>query len=181
VGVLLKALFNWLFIFGKFGLPALGAVGAGVSTALVFWISMILAAVIMRRDRFYAPLALRITRPDWATLRELLRLGLPMGGSYLIEVMAFTFMALMVAREGVVVTGAHQISANLAALCYMAPMAIGIATAAQTAQALGAGNHAQARRMGAAGRALALSAALLTVGIVLSGRHAIVAAYTSSE
>ena len=60
-----------------------------------------------------------------------------MGGSYLVEVCAFTFMALLVAREGTLVSGGHQIMSNLAALCYMMPMALGVATAALTAQAIG--------------------------------------------
>lgn len=178
-GVGFKAWFNWVFIYGKFGLPALGAVGAGVSTALTFWICVIAGALVMHYDRHYHPLALRLGRPRWQSLRELLRLGLPMGGSYLIEVVAFTFMALLVAREGVLVTGAHQITANLAALCYMAPMAIGIATAAQTAQALGAGAARQARLLGRAGMLLAAGAATLTVAIVIAGRGGLASAYTS--
>lgn len=76
-GIGFKALFNWLFIYGKFGLPALGAVGAGLSTALVFWISVGLSVLILRRDPFYRQFGLRIGRPDRKMLGELLRLGLP--------------------------------------------------------------------------------------------------------
>ncbi len=180
VGVAFKALFNWLLIYGKFGLPALGAVGAGISTALVFWISVGIGAVVLRRDAVFSTLGLRIGRPRWAEQRELLRLGLPMGGSYLIEVMAFTFMALMVAREGIAVTGAHQITANLAALCYMAPMALGIAASSQAAQALGARDAHTALRMGQAGLALAGLEVLCTLLILwLAGPH-ILALYTDS-
>nr|MBF0685925.1 polysaccharide biosynthesis C-terminal domain-containing protein [Pseudomonas sp.] len=81
VAVCLKAFFNWVLIYGKFGLPAMGAVGAGISTALVFWISLTLGVLIVKRDAYYAPLQLRMRRPHWPTLKELLRLGLPMGGS----------------------------------------------------------------------------------------------------
>ncbi len=178
-GVGFKALFNWLLIFGHWGLPALGAVGAGISTALVFWISASIGACVLWRDRFFQPLQLRLPRPHWPTLRELLRLGLPMGGSYLIEVVAFTFMALMVAREGVAATGAHQITANLAALCYMAPLAISIASAAQTAQTLGARQLAQAHQLARAGLALTLGAAAITLGILFGAGQSIVALYTS--
>lgn len=174
-GVGLKAFFNWVFIYGKLGAPALGAIGAGISTALVFWASLTLGWLILRQDRY----DIRLRRPHWPTLKELLRLGLPMGGSYLVEVMAFTFMALLIAREGVQVTGAHQISANLTALCYMAPMAIGIASSAQAAQAVGAGAWQQARRIGQAGMLLALGAALLTVAILVLGKSVIAHAYTS--
>lgn len=180
LGVLLKAFFNWVLIFGHFGMPALGAVGAGISTALVFWISVAVAGLTMRRDTYYAKFGLRLGRPHWPTLRTLLRLGLPMGGSYLVEVAAFTFMALIVAREGLVVMGAHQISANVAALCYMAPMAIGIATAAQTGQALGARQFRQAIVFGRAGILLTAGAAIVTVLLVLTGRGWIVQAYTDN-
>ncbi|QWF39699.1 MATE family efflux transporter [Bordetella hinzii] len=173
-----KALFNWILIYGKVGLPALGATGAGLSTALVSWLSLAAGWWIIRHDRYFQQFQLRIGRPDPKVLKELLRLGLPMGGSYLVEVSAFTFMALLVAREGTLVSGGHQIMSNLAALCYMMPMALGVASAAMAAQAIGAGHHALARRVGTAGLALGLIGALLTSAILLVGRPAIIAAYT---
>ena len=94
------------------------------------------------------------------------------------EVSAFTFMALLVAREGTLVTGGHQIMSNLAALCYMMPMALGVATAALTAQAIGAGKLDQAHRIGMAGLTLGLMGALLTAAVLLIGRPLILAAYT---
>ncbi|GAA5236221.1 MATE family efflux transporter [Verticiella sediminum] len=180
VGVALKAFFNWVLIFGKFGLPAFGAVGAGMATALVFWASVVLAGLVLRHDAYFRRFRLRLGRPRWADQRELLRLGLPMGASYLIEVMAFTFMALMVARSGIAATGAHQITANLAALCYMAPMALGIATSAQAAQALGAHQWDAARRLGQAGFLLIVGEVAITVAILLGAREHIVGFYTDS-
>ncbi|CAB3719340.1 MATE family efflux transporter [Achromobacter piechaudii] len=173
-----KAFFNWLFIYGNLGLPAMGATGAGLATAGVSWMSLGLGLWVITHDRFYRRFNLRIGKPDWKTLKELLRLGIPMGGSYLVEVSAFTFMALLVAREGTYVTGGHQIMSNLAALCYMMPMALGVATAALTAQAIGAGNLAHAHRTGMAGLVLGLIGALLTAAVLLVGRPLILAAYT---
>ncbi len=175
-----KAFFNWLLIYGNLGLPAMGAAGAGLATALVSWISLGLGLWVITHDRYYRRFQLRVGRPDWKTLKELLRLGLPMGGSYLVEVSAFTFMALLVAREGTFVTGGHQIMSNLAALCYMMPMALGVATAALTAQAIGAGNLEHAHRTGMAGLALGLLGALLTAAVLLAGRPLILAAYTDN-
>jgi len=174
-----KAFFNWLLIYGNFGLPAMGATGAGLATAIVSWMSLGLGLWVITHDRFYRRFQLRVGKPDWKTLKELLRLGIPMGGSYLVEVSAFTFMALLVAREGTFVTGGHQIMSNLAALCYMMPMALGVATAALTAQAIGAGNMAHAHRTGMAGLALGLIGALLTAAVLLAGRPLILAAYTN--
>ncbi|MBC7202251.1 MAG: MATE family efflux transporter [Pusillimonas sp.] len=178
VSVGFKALFNWIFIFGKFGAPALGAVGAGLSSAIVAWMTLLIGLWVITHDPFFKPFQLRLGHPDWPELKSLLRLGLPMGGSYLVEVCAFTFMALLVAREGMFVTGGHQIMANLAALCYMLPMAIGIASASLTAQAIGAQAPQRALLTGRAGFAVVIMGATLTVGIIIVFRNSIVAAYT---
>src|SRR5690606_14478734 len=90
-----------------------------------------------------------------------------------------TFMALLVAREGTFVTGGHQILANLAALCYMMPMALGVAGASLAAQAIGAQDPRLAARTGSVTLALALAGALLTAAIVYGGRQTIVGLYTS--
>jgi len=179
VSIVFKTFFNWIFIFGKFGAPALGAVGAGVSTAIVGWMTLAAGLWVLRHDRFYEQFKLTLGRPLWAVQKELLRLGLPMGGSYLVEACAFTFMALLVAREGMFVTGGHQIIANLTALCYMMPMAVGIASASLTAQAIGANDALRARKMAAAGFIVVLTGACLTVIILVLGRQQIVSAYTN--
>ncbi|MFC4277782.1 MATE family efflux transporter [Achromobacter aloeverae] len=179
-GVALKALLNWVLIYGKLGLPALGATGAGLSSAIVSWVSLGPGLWMLHADRYYARFHLCLGRPRWAPLKELLRLGLPMGGSYLVEVCAFTFMALLVAREGTLVSGGHQIMSNLAALCYMMPMALGVATAALTAQAVGARQLQLAHRTGLAGLALGMMGAILTAVVLWTGQPLIIAAYTDN-
>ncbi|CAM4360882.1 MATE family efflux transporter [Bordetella tumbae] len=176
VGV--KAFLNWVLIYGNLGLPAMGATGAGMATALTSWLSLSVGLWVITHDRYFSRFALTLGRPAWLAQKELLRLGLPMGGSYLVEVSAFTFMALLVAREGTYVSGGHQIMSNLAALCYMMPMALGVATAALTAQSIGAGDLGQAQRNSLAGMALGLLGALLTATVLLVGRPLILAAYT---
>lgn len=176
--VLAKLLFNWIFMFGKLGVPALGAVGAGMSTAVVGWMTLAAGLWAIHHDGYYLRFRPRLGWPRWDSQKELLRLGLPMGGSYLVEVCAFTFMALLIAREGMYVTGGHQIMANLAALCYMMPMAIGIASASLTAQAIGAQDYARARRMGRAGILVVAIGASITATILIIGRDAILRLYT---
>lgn len=177
-GVAFKLLFNWMFIFGHLGMPALGAIGAGVSTALVSWLTLATGLWAIRHDPYFARFELRMARPRLKEQLELLRLGIPMGGSYLIEVAAFTFMALLVAREGMYVSGGHQIMSNLAALCYMMPMAVGVASASLTAQSIGAQNLKKARAMGRAGIVIVISGALLTSLTLIGGRSAILGVYT---
>ncbi|MDO9026163.1 MATE family efflux transporter [Zwartia sp.] len=179
VGIALKVFFNWLLIFGNWGLPELGATGAGISSAIVFWINLAVGLWIVTRTPFYKQFHLKLGRPQLGELWSILRLGIPMGGSYLVEVSAFTFMALLVAQEGTAVIGGHQITSNLAALAYMMPMAIGVATAALAAQSIGAGQLQQAHRTSMMGLVIGLGGALITACGLYFGRDLIVATYTS--
>jgi len=176
--VMFKVLFNWVFMFGKLGVPAMGAVGAGVSTAIVGWLMLAAGLWAINHDAYYLRFRPRLGWPNWTSQKELLRLGLPMGGSYLIEIAAFSVMALLVAREGMYASGGHQIMANLAALCYMMPMAVGIASASLTAQAIGARDLARARRMGRAGILIVAAGASLTAALLIAGRDPILQWYT---
>ena len=78
---------NWVFMYGKFGMPQLGAVGCGVATAISEWLMFLAMLAYMRRQRVYRPFDFfaRIDRPDPRVLRELARIGLPIAGSVLAE------------------------------------------------------------------------------------------------
>ena len=97
---------------------------------------------------FYRPYALwrRMERPDWPQLGAFLRLGIPAGLAVLVEVSSFTFMALFISRMGTTAAAGHQIASNMAAVLYMVPLALGIATSARTSYWLGAGQPGLARR-----------------------------------
>ena len=179
VGIALKAFLNWLLIFGNWGLPALGATGAGISSAIAFWITLLLGLWVVLRQPFYRKFHLTLGAPDLKSIGTILKLGLPMGGSYLVEVCAFTFMSLLVAQEGIAAIGGHQVMSNLAALAYMMPMSIGVATAALTAQAIGAQQIYQAHRTSMMGLVVGLYGAIITALALYFGRELIVAAYTS--
>jgi len=176
--IALKIFFNWLFIFGNWNLPALGATGAGISTCIVNWISLCVGIWAVTRNPFYHQFKLHFGKPDWREIWNILRLGVPMGGSYLVEVCAFTFMSLLIAQEGTAVIGGHQIMANLAALSYMMPMSIGVTTAALTAQALGARAFAHAHRTSMMGLCIGLIGALITACALYFERASIVGIYT---
>lgn len=173
-----KLLFNSVFIFGWGTIPAMGAVGAGLSTLVVSWMTLLAGLWVIRRLPSFRALHLRISRPCWVDQKELLRLGLPMGGSYLIEVCAFSFMALLIARDGLYVSGGQQILANLIALCYMLPMSLSLSTASLTAQAVGARDAARARSTGLSGILLVTLGALLTAALLVLGQGPIVRLYT---
>lgn len=180
-GLALKVPANALFIFGGFGIPEMGGPGCAVATATVSWMMFLCGAAIVRFGptyRHYGLFGTGLVLPRWTAQRELLRLGIPMGMSYLIEVTAFTFMALFIARLGATAVAGHQITANFATVLYMVPLSIANATGTLVAQAIGARDPEAARRIGYAG--IRLSAILsVTIGaIVWVLRDLIARAYT---
>jgi multidrug resistance protein, MATE family len=173
-----------LFVHGAGPVPALGVVGCGVSTALAMWCVVLVAWQVMRRDAFYARFALfgrGLHRPDAAALRHQLRLGVPMGGSVLIEVTGFASMAFFISRFGATPVAGHQIAANLVSLLFMVPMALGNATGTLAAQHIGARTLGEATRVARRGLQLAALAALVLGTAVFFTREAVVRLYTADE
>lgn len=163
------------------GLAPLGAVGCGIATALVMWAQALAAFVLLRRDPFYDAFGLRgrgLHPPHWASLKALLKLGLPMGASILIEVTGFTFMAIFIARLGTTAVAGHQLAANLVALLFMMPLALANATSTLVAQRVGAHDAADARRLGWHGLELALMLAFCVGAAMFFGREQVLGFYT---
>ncbi|WP_300341911.1 MATE family efflux transporter [Accumulibacter sp.] len=165
---LLHGLLAWSLVTGQWGGEALGVRGCGVSNAAVSWFSMLCASGYLCFARALQPYRLLAgwQLPRRRPLGALLRLGLPMGFSNFVEISSFTLMALFVAQLGATVVAGHRIVANLAAICYMLPLALAIATLAQVGQAAGARDWRRAECSVGAG--LLLAGALSTLlGVLL--------------
>jgi len=184
-GLLLKVPLSMLLIYGfslgGANVPALGATGAALATTVVMWSQLIVALLLMRRDPFYARFGLQqggLHPPRWDAIRRQLHLGVPMGLSILIEVTGFTFMAIFIARLGATAAAGHQLAANLVALMFMLPMALGNATGALVAQRIGARDFAAARRLGWHGLEIALAAGFVIGGVIFLLREQVLGLYT---
>jgi MATE family multidrug resistance protein len=112
-------------------------------------------------------------------IRRFLALGVPAGLSIMVEVTSFTLMALFIARLGAVALASHQIAASLAAVLYMVPLALGIASSARTGYWLGAGQASKARRSAALGIGLAIGAALFGAALLFMGRETLAHAFST--
>ena len=182
-GLVLKLPLSALLVFGlpSVGLPALGVLGCGIATAIVMWLQALAAWQILRRDRFYDAFSLRgrgLDGPDRRAIGAQLRLGVPMGLAIVVEVSAFSLMAVFIARLGVTASGGHQIASNLASLMFMVPLALSSATMTLVAQRVGARDARDARRLGWRGLQLALAFALTTGGTLFLARDAVARLYT---
>ena len=182
VGALvLKVPLSIWFTFGGWGLEPQGAAGCAWATLLVDYAIAIVAIVLMRYQKLYAPLQLwqRMEAPDFRRLAAFLRLGVPAGLSILVEVTSFTLVALFVARQGALSAASHQIAANLAAVCYMVPLSLGIAISARVSWWRGTGNEAQAQKLAWMGLKIAAASGLVLSGTLLLAREALPQIYTA--
>jgi MATE family multidrug resistance protein len=174
----LKVPLNLLFIHGAGPVPAHGGAGCGMATAVISWGLLLSSLLVWRLDPYFRRFRAGAQLPRWERIRALLKLGLPSGGSLLIEVSSFTLIALALARFGAEVVGGHQIVANVISVLYMLPLALGVATSVLVAQSLGAGDPVAARRAGLRGWRITMAVAVTAAAAVVVLRGPLVAAYT---
>jgi len=149
-GLALKLPLNMLFIYGGLGIAGMGGPGCAVATVIVNWFWLIITLSFVLLDRFYKPFKIfsHFSAPDWHRIWTLLKLGAPIGLSYLIEVTSFTFMSLFIARLGTTALAGHQIVANMGTVMYMVPLSLSIATMTLVSQAIGANKQERAEEIG---------------------------------
>lgn len=157
----------------------LGAAGLGYATAAVLWLQVLGFGLYLRHARYYADLGLfeRFDAPHWPAIRDLLRIGLPMGVSVFMEGSLFVATALLIATLGTVPEGAHLIAVNVASVCFMFPLGVAMATTVRVGHAVGAEDRSGVRAAAAAGYGLVLlcqtasAATLLFAGEWLAGLY----------
>jgi multidrug resistance protein, MATE family len=141
---------NWIFIYGKLGMPALGVRGSALSTVFSrIYMAAVLVYFAWRHERGRGhPLFAHWPGPDWARVRVLLNLGVPAALQVVLEVAAFGAVTIMAAHLDPVALATHEIALSCAAYTFMVPLGISAAAAVAVGHAIGAGNPARARRAG---------------------------------
>lgn len=181
----LKVPLSALLAFGLpgWGIPALGLAGCAWATVIVSSSMLLLAVWLVRGADLYRPYRIwhRPEPPHWATLGSFLRLGIPTALSITVEVTSFTLMALFIARLGIEAAASHQIASNMAAVLYMTPLSIAVATSARTSYWLGAGDPARARVAMRTGFKLTLALAIGMALLVALLRDSIARVYAGDR
>jgi multidrug resistance protein, MATE family len=125
----INVVFNYLLIFGKLGFPALGGVGAGVASAITYWLITLIAFWVVHTKRPFSQYFIfhTIHKPDFFRWRELFVIGVPIGLSIFFEVSIFSAVTLLMSQYETVVIAAHQAAINFASFLYMIPLSISMA------------------------------------------------------
>ncbi|AZC25301.1 Multidrug and toxin extrusion (MATE) family efflux pump YdhE/NorM [Pseudomonas sessilinigenes] len=152
-GTVANFLLNYALITGMFGLPKLGLVGIGLVTAIVANCMAVALAWHIKRHPAYTAYPLRqgLFRLNTQYLRELWRLGLPIGGTYAVEVGLFAFAALCMGTMGSTQLAAHQIALQIVSVAFMVPAGVSYAITMRIGQHYGAGQLLDARLAGRVG------------------------------
>ena len=141
---------NWIFIYGKLGMPAMGVRGSAISTvaARIYMAAVLIYFAWQHEHRRGHSLFAHWPKPDWARIRALLDLGVSAAFQVVLEVAAFGAATVLASHLGAVALATHEIVLNCAAFAYMVPLGVSAAGAVAVGHAIGAGNPARARRAG---------------------------------
>ena len=136
---ILHILFNFILIYGWFGLPVMGLFGAGLGTFIARVLMAIGMGLFVVKSTLFKPYLekFKMHQPDWVKMKSIVKLGFPIALQYFFEIGAFSGAAIMVGWIGSKELAAHQIAINLAALTYMGASGIGVAATIKAANALG--------------------------------------------
>lgn len=176
-----NAALNYIFIYGKLGLPALGGVGCGWATAITLWfMSGCMLLIIHRAKTYSATHFFDLTkRRGLEGATQILRLGLPIGCSLLVEASIFTLIALFLSPLGAHTVASHQITLNYSSLIFMIPLSISIAITIRVGHAIGKERLDRAKLVSRTGLLLNALIALATAGFTLLFAENIARIYTS--
>jgi len=180
-GLLVLAPLGYALCNGRWGLPELGAQGLGMASAFMMWVQALGFVIYLAVSKRFAeinPFAC-FELPRWSVMADLLRTGLPIGITVLMEGGLFVVTALLISRLGTLESAAHQIALNVSNLFFMLPLGIAEATTVRVGHAVGSRNALGVRRSTWAGYSLVLCTQTLLAGALLFWHGWVVTLYTS--
>jgi MATE family multidrug resistance protein len=147
---IINGLVGWILIYGKFGMPALGLIGAGIATfSSRMFMALTISIYIFSSSKLKElNLSLRIKHINYSIIRKILALGIPSATQYFFEVGAFSFAAIMVGWLGTDQLAAHQIALNLASISFMCTLGISTAGSIRVSNGVGKRDITETRRAG---------------------------------
>lgn len=170
---ILNGILDYILVFGKFGFPAIGGIGAAWATTVVMTFLLLSMAAYgryagnMKRLKLYQ----QFSGPSATAIAGILRLGIPIALMIAAEVGFFAIIPMMIAHLGANVLGAHAITNNLDSLAYMIPLGLGQALTIKVAHAQGRKDPREARQICLTGFKLVFALALILGSLKILLRH----------
>ena len=180
MALLLNIPLNWIFIFGHFGMPALGGVGCGVATALTMYLTVLAMLIFVRVHPAFAQVRIftRYYRVSGRELWEFTKFSLPLGVAGMVETLCFSLVAVLLSPFGPVVVASHTIAMNVSGLLVIVPIALSAVASVEVGEAMGTTNWVKAKRKAISATTLALSFYLIGLLVLIFGCDLIVSWYS---
>jgi len=182
IALLINIPLNYIFVYGKFGLPELGGVGCGWATAIVLWLELFLMLFITLRNKTLNKINWHLDwrKPERKKIIEILKLGLPIGIALLIESSMFALIALFLAELGSIVVAGHQVAMSFISTLFMIPLSLSLALTIRCGFYIGQGNPQRARYIGLLGLGFTLISATFFSLLILLVSENIAALYSTN-
>ena len=170
--------FNYLLIYGAFGVPELGGAGSGLGTSLAYWVLLGISVLVLFKQEKLKALHLERRIPfNMDKIKEGVRLGLPIGGTVFAEVAIFSVVGLIMAKFSSLIIASHQSAMNFSSLMYAFPMSISSAMAIVVSYEVGAKRFDDAKTYIGLGRWTALIFAAFTLSFLYIFRGNVASLY----
>lgn len=168
ISLLINILANWLLIFGFGPIPELGLLGCGLATAIAMWASVFLMWLNIRSRPQYrsSNLLQHFALPNLQAIKEIARVGVPIGVAIFFEVGLFTTIALFIAHLGSTPVAAHQVALNVTSVTFMIPLSLAMALTVRVGQGIGEHGERYAHRISRVGIVCTVIASFFTASIM---------------
>lgn len=165
----INVMLNALFIYGLWGFPRLGGVGAGVASAATYWIVFLTAMFVIHKLHPFSDFQMfsRLSRVSFKTWKELLKIGVPIGFSIFFETAVFAAVTLFMSSYDTVTIAAHQAAINFASTLYMLPLSICMSLTILVGFEAGSRRMKDARQYAKLGIGAAIALSLIAAVILL--------------
>ncbi|MDR9397483.1 MATE family efflux transporter [Salibacter sp.] len=179
----LNILLNYLLIYGKFGLPAMGLDGAGYATLIARFLMMGgIAWLVIANNPFRKYWkAIKWKRIQWDTFNRILKIGVPSGMQMVFEVGAFAGAAVMAGWISPQAQAAHNIAINLASISYMVATGLAAATTVRVGNQLGRRDIQSLRTAGFTGIKMVIWIMLIAGVLLFAGKDLLPKLYVTDE
>ena len=166
LGTLINIFLNYILIFGSFGAPKMGLIGAGIASSISYALGFLFFVIYIGWDKRARTFNLfqRFFVPDWERFRDVLKLGWPISVTITFEGMLFNAAGLIVGAIGVSELAGYQVALSYASAAFMLPFGMAMAGAVRIGLAEGAENAPAKRRA---------STTTITACVILIGLFAI--------
>ena len=178
--LVINGVLNYIFIYGKFGMTAMGGEGCGWATAITMWFELVLVITLLFKPWFRETGL--IDHFEWLhfdNIKSIVRVGLPIGLTVFLEMSVFSIIGFLVGSLGVTALAAHSIAGNINWAAYVIPMSLGSAASIRVGFYVGTRDFAYARQVAKTAFLLSLGYALFASSALILGRNLIPGMYSN--